>query len=411
MPESPPRARHAARDAEAIVVGGGPAGSTIAAALTEAGHRVILLDKARFPRHKACSDYINPGAVAILRQLGVLDELIRAGAHRTEGMLIHAPSGSRFLVDFPRAESGREALGLTRYRLDHLLFDRARSAGTTIMEGAHVRQVIREAGQASGVVATIEGERRELRASIVIGADGRHSIVARQLGVAVPIRWPRRTGLMAHFRGARGLDRHGELHVMPGGYGGLAPLEDGLTNVALVTGTDAVAHRDGALDDYFTGAIARMPLMAARLMDAQRVGPIRGVGPLAHRVRQVCGDGFLLVGDAAGFLDPFTGDGIAQALRSAQVAAPIVSRALRAGDTSARALAPYRAARRRAFAAKRGVSWIVQGFIHVPPLIDYAAARLERRDTLALILTGVVGDFRPARDALSPLFLARLLRP
>jgi 2-polyprenyl-6-methoxyphenol hydroxylase-like FAD-dependent oxidoreductase len=184
-----------------------------------------------------------------------------------------------------------------------------------------------------------------------------------------------------------------------------------LANVALVTDDVAVAGRAGSVEEYFRARLAAVPVLAERLAGAERVGPIRGVGAMAHRARRVAGDGFLLAGDAAGFLDPFTGDGIYQALLAAHLAAPVASAALRTGDTSEAALAPYRAARRRTFAAKRGVCWIVQGFVHSPFLMDYVADRLERRADQARILTGVVGDVRPAREALSPAFLARLLWP
>jgi flavin-dependent dehydrogenase len=245
----------------------------------------------------------------------------------------------------------------------------------------------------------------------VIGADGRNSAVARGLGLDAALPWPRRTGLVAHYRGVRGLGQTGELHVFPGGYVGLAPLEDGLANVALVSDDAAIAARSAPIADYFAARLAATPLLATRLAGAERIGPIRGVGTMAHRARRVAGDGYLLVGDAAGFLDPFTGDGIYHALRGALLAAPVAAAALAAGDPSARALAPYLASRRRAFAAKRGVAWIVQTFIHSPALLGYVADRLDRRDELAQVLTGVVGDYRPAGHALSPLYLARLLRP
>ena len=132
---------------------------------------------------------------------------------------------------------------------------------------------------------------------------------------------------------------------------------------------------------------------------------------MAHRARKVIGDGFMLVGDAASFLDPFTGDGIHEALRGATLLAPVADGALRAGDLSARRLAPYRAARRRAFWAKRQVCWLVQGFIATPALMDYATARLDRRAMAAQTLAGVLGDLYPARQGLSPVYLARLLRP
>jgi flavin-dependent dehydrogenase len=399
------------RDADVIVVGGGPAGSVAAAFLAGRGHRVLLLDKARFPRHKACSEYVNPAGARMLAQLGLKRDLDALGAHRVEAMLIHAPGGSRFLADFGAVVPGCHAVGLSRYRLDALLLDRARDAGVQVREGGHVRDVVVAGGRVRGVEATVDGVRETLCAPLVIGADGRHGAVSRALALDVPLAWPRRTGLVAHYRGVSGLDHWGEMHVARHGYAGLAPLEDGLTNVAFVADSAAVAGRAGPLDAFFTDGLARIPAVAAKLAGAERVGGIRGLGPMARRARRVAGDGFLLVGDAASFLDPFTGDGIHDAMRGALLAAPVADAALRAGDTLERRLAPYGSARRRAFWAKRQVCWLVQAFIASPALMDYATARLDRRPATAIALAGVLGDLSPAWQALSPRFLAQLLRP
>jgi menaquinone-9 beta-reductase len=135
-------------DADLIVVGAGPAGSTLAAGLAEAGHAVILLDKARFPRHKACSDYVNPAAARMIEEMGLLDEALALGAQRMDGMIVHAPNGSRFTANYAKAEPGRSALGLSRIHLDNLLLQRAREAGVAFHERAHVRDVV----QGDGVV-------------------------------------------------------------------------------------------------------------------------------------------------------------------------------------------------------------------------------------------------------------------
>jgi menaquinone-9 beta-reductase len=398
-------------DAEVIVVGGGPAGSSTAAALAELGHRVLLLDKASFPRHKPCSDYVNPAGARLLAEMGLLEQLLDAGAHSMDGMLVHAPNGDRFLANYAKAEPGRAAIGLSRFHLDHLLLERAISTGVTVGERAHVRELLRDGERVIGVVATINGVREEIRAPLVIGADGRNSVVARSLGISAPMRWLRKTGLTAHYRGVTGLDRYGEMHVGRHLYAGLAPLECGLTNVTIVAGDRSVEQRAGSIEDYFAEALRTLPAVAAKLDGAERVGGIRGVGTMAHRVRRTSGNGYLLVGDAASFLDPFAGEGIYEALRAATLAAPVASAALKAGDTSGDALEPYRTARRNAFTAKRAVSWIVQGFINSPPLMNYVTPRLAAREELGLILSGVLGNFRPAGQALSPIYLARLLRP
>lgn len=392
------------------MVGGGPAGSTLAAELALRGHRVLLLDKARFPRHKACSEYVNPGGVRVLRALGIEGDVLAAGAHRMEGMRVHAPNGASYLADFA-GSAGENALGLSRWTFDALLLERAKAAGVEVCERAHVRELVRDGARVCGLEATIAGVHETIRAPLVIGADGRYSAVRRALGLEVPPRWPRKTGLVAHYRGVAGLDRHGEMHVGHGVYAGLAPLEDGLTNVAVVSADAAVEERDGSVTGYFETALAGFPAVAEKLAGAERVGGIRGVGAMAMRARRVVGDGWLLVGDAAAFLDPFTGDGIYEALRAAQLAAPVVSAALRAGDTSEAALAPYRAARRRVFTTKRQVCWIVQGFVNAPPLMNYVTPRLAEREELGRTLAGVLGNTLPAARALSPVFLARLLRP
>lgn len=398
-------------DVEAIVVGGGPAGSTFATALAQAGHRVLLLDKGRFPRHKACSDYLNPAGAHLLAEMGVIDDARQRGASRMKGMVVHAPDGGRFVADYERAEAGRAALGLTRFQLDALLLDRARAAGVTVHERAHVRDILQTGGVVTGVVATIDGVREELRARLVVGADGRHSVVARSLGLSRPLTWPRKTGLSMHYRGVTGLDQYGEMHIARDVYAGLAILEDGLTNVTLVARTPDVQTKSGSLEDFITRSINTMPGIATKLQGAERVGSVRGVGSMACRSRRPSGDGYLLIGDAASFLDPFAGEGIHEALRGGLIGARVASAALRSGDVSARALADYRAARRRAFSAKRAVSWIVQGFINAPAMMNYVTPRLADRGDVGMTISGVLGGFRPATEALSPRFLAQMLRP
>jgi geranylgeranyl reductase family protein len=411
MPNAAAQTHIGHADAEVIVVGGGPAGSATALLLARAGRSVLLLDKASFPRHKACSEYINAGAVTALDQLGLLDDVIAAGAHQLNEMRIHSPEGGEFAARFDRAGTNQYALGLSRYRLDAILLDAARTAGVTVLERAHARNVELRPGALATVEVSHRGELRQLRAPLVVGADGHHSCVTRSLGLERTRRWPRRVGLVAHYQHVTGNDSGGDLYVTSDGYAGLAPLEAGLTNIAVVIPEARVRQRPGTIEDLFNERLTATPDLDRRLAGTTRVGSVRGIGRLGHRVTQPVGDGYLLVGDAAAFLDPFTGDGIYEALRGAQLAAPVISRALASGNVSERALAPYRWERRRVFTMKRQLCWVVQGFVHSPAAMNYVTRRLERREAVGLELTAALGNVRPAHTALTPHFLARLLRP
>ena len=280
-------------------------------------------------------------------------------------------------------------------------------------EGAHVRDVLVADGAVQGVECTIDGVRMTLRAPLTIGADGRHGVVTRALGLDVPLRWPRRTGLVAHYRGVTGLGSWGEMHVAPHrrGYAGLAPLEEGLTNVAFVTASAAVADRPGSLEAFFERVYPAFRLLPpgspGRSESAASAASDRW--PIARARSSAMGSCWSGTPRASSIRSPARAS-------TRRCAAPHCSRRSptpRCGQvTSPRNdLRPIGAARRRAFWAKRQVCWLVQGFIATPALMDYATARLDRRPTAALTLAGVLGDLYPARQGLSPLFLARLLRP
>jgi len=395
---------------DAVIVGAGPAGTSTAIGLAGRGFRVALLDKARFPRVKPCAEYANPEAMRVLERLGLLNDVRASGAAVFRGMRVISPGGSSMTLDFD-ADAGRHALGLSRWRLDQLAVERCRSLGVDVMEGYHVREVLRAGERVVGVRATRRGEPVDVTGRIVIGADGHHSAVARLLELDLPLRWPRRIGLAAHLEGYPLHCEMGEMHVLPTGYCGIAPQEDGRVNAAMVVDMRVFERRAGSVEAFFMSELRAYPEMAERARAAVRVTPIRGVGPLARRVAHNHGDGFLLVGDAAGFFDPFTGEGIYDALHGGELAAQASGDALECGDTSARGLAPYADLRREAFAAKRRAAWLVQAFIRSPRLMDYAVARIASRPRVASTMTGVLGDYREAGVVLSPGFLWRTLRP
>lgn len=398
---------------EVLVIGGGPAGATTAMLLAQRGHEVVLLDKARFPRAKACAEYVNPAAAAILGRIGIHSRALTAGAAPVDGMTVITPRGVRFTLDYVTG-TPYPALGLSREQLDWLLIGRAREEDVDVREGSSAREVTREPDGRILVRVVEAGREHILRPRLLIGADGRYSVVARGLAVGREVRWPRRIGLAAHYRDFPLVDGFGEMHVSPHGYCGVAPQEQGRVNIAMVHDLARFRARSGdrrPVERHVESLLTSFPGLAERASRAERVSTVRGVGPLAHRVTRVAGDGFLLVGDAAGFFDPFTGEGIYDALRGGELAAATASQALREGDVSASRLAAYRQARRDVFAAKRRAAWLMQGFLRYPSLLSYTAERISRRPGVATVMSGVLGGYGDAGVILTPGFLWQALRP
>jgi geranylgeranyl reductase family protein len=368
---------------DAVVVGGGPAGSVSANLLARQGRRVLLLEAARFPRDKPCAEYISPGGVAILRRLGALDRLRGCWL---EGMRIFAPSGASVLMRYAHPS---RALSISRRQLDAVLLDLAAEQGVEIRQGHRVRGLDRQHGRAVGVVAA-NGE--VVNSALVVGADGLHSVVARDLGVRRRTIWPRRLGLVGHLSGVRWPFEHGEMRVGQAGYVGVAPVDDGLVSVGLVRALPR--QPAGSASTAFRTALDAFPDVWRRLGSASMVGNIQGVGPLAARVSRCAGPGWRLVGDAAGFFDPFTGEGIFRALRGAEVLA------------SSTADCTYADARRHAFAAKERLTVLVQVFVQSPRLMERAVDRLQQRPSIARELSQMLGDLQPAKLAVAWRLLA-----
>lgn len=357
---------------DVLVAGAGPAGCVAAVMLARAGARVLLLDRARFPRDKLCGDTLNPGARALLRRLGLDD--VESGGVRLEGMLVSGPDGVQIQASYPSSLAG---CAILRRQLDHALLARAAAAGVEVEQEVSVADpasCLRD-GTGSGLLVRRRGGRLvEVRARIVIAADGRSSRLARALRLASYAPAPRRWAVGGYFRDAAGMAARGEMHIRRGLYIGVAPLPGELTNVCVVTADRRRLRDPGRL---LTATLSGDPLLADRFEAADLIAPPISLGPLAVDCAVPGAPGLLLAGDAAGFVDPMTGDGLRFALRGAELAAEEALRVLETGDRTAHLRLAGR--RRREFGAKLRFNRTLRRLVDSPAALRLAcrASRLS----------------------------------
>jgi len=400
---------------DVAIVGAGLAGSALAAALAGRGIEVVVLERAPAWHWRAGGVFTSPAAVAALERTGLAASTIDAVTRPIPVLRLETEGGVIVPLTYGAERGGPTAVGFDRSALDPALEALAIASGATIRRGEAVTSV--ELDGRPGRIRRLRLGRDELGARVVVGADGVHSIVAAAAGVARPARLSPRVGLTWHVRDTGpGGSRDGRLVVIRDGYIGLAPVPGGRRNVGIVLGPtwrDRLA-RDGAAAtaQHVLATIRAVEDDPIRWAEAEPCERIAGASPLGGRVTRRAGPGWFLVGDAAGFLDPFTGEGLHRALVSTELAADAIAASLGfAGRAAADVAAAYDRAMRRRFASKDAVSWLVQSFLGRPRLFEYAARRLAARPGVRGTMGLVMGDLVPASRGLDPRFLAALLAP
>src|SRR5947209_8967884 len=337
-------------DFDAIIIGGGPAGSSAAIHLAGRGARVLLAEQKRFPREKLCGEFISPECLEHFARLGVLERMTLAGGAQVSQTVFYAPSGRGLTV--PSAWFGGGALGLSRAEMDARLLARARDVGVRVVEDASLAGVIVEGGRVAGVRLHASGEGVcEYRSHVTIDATGRQRAVARHAARELnAVRGGgrraggsrERTSLVAfkaHLEGARGEADACEIYFYRGGYGGLSPVEGGLSNLCFIARARDVRERASDAERVMREVLMRNRRAARTLESARARTRWLGVSIESFgRHAPAPAPGLLAVGDAASFIDPFTGTGMLMALESGELAARAVARWL---SESRRARAPF----------------------------------------------------------------------
>jgi len=317
---------------DAIIIGGGPAGSSAAISLSRRGARVLVLEEKRMPRGKLCGEFITPECFPTLERLGVMDRMLAAGAQKIARASLIVASGKSVQARISKmSDYASWAMSLSRARFDQILFDRAREAGAECLEGVAVNGCAFDGGGPRRVEALSlkDGARVSFEAPAIIDASGRNSrlMVGRRERIAGR-RGSRLYALKAHFNGVQGIDDQVELYFFPQGYGGLSPVEDGLVNLCFIVTEQTLKDAAGDPSTVVEHSVMNNRVASERLRGAKAEGKWLSAGPLTFGKRRLERDGVIAIGDASGMIDPFTGTGIQMALRTGEMAAEAIVEAI-----------------------------------------------------------------------------------
>jgi menaquinone-9 beta-reductase len=378
---------------DVIVMGAGPAGSTVSTLLARAGLRVLLLEKSRFPREKLCGEFITPDCLNVFDRLGVSERMVDAGARLIHQWTLFDPDGRG--VDMPTewfADGHGHAIGISRARMDLILLECARQAGVDTREGFHVSpRLLRETGYGDGKIfieGRADGETVErFSAMLALDASGRNGVFSNQTARRTSrLGGSRLFGCKVHLRAVEGMRGLGELFFYKDGYGGLCDVENDRTNLCFITTEATLREARGDREKLLDLTMRSNPAARRRLLNAVIDGEWVGTGPITYGRRRPI-PGLISIGDAGAFIDPFTGSGILLALRSAELAAEVIRQAFSEEVRDAGAIAKrYYQLHRARFAWRFRACAFLRAVVFNPMSRNAMVSMLSRHRSLVKLL-------------------------
>jgi menaquinone-9 beta-reductase len=377
-----------------LIVGAGPAGAMTAlqAAKARPDLGIVLTEVLPETRHKPCGEFLSPDGLRILAQVGLEDAVMASGAHPLTGLSLISSRGEMasdyhpMLGHVPHRPYG---IGVRREVFDRVLQD----AAARVAELRRGTRIVALERQADGWLATLREDvgERQVHTRLLVGADGRQSLVRRRTGLDLSA-GRQRFALVCRATGIPH-GTHGEMHLGPLGQVGLAPLGGGEVNLNLLLsepGRRLLQLRSpGAL---MRAALRATPSLRPRTADAQ-LGPMMTTGSLPQKSSSVIDDGLALVGDAAGFCDPFTGEGMCFALQGAEALGATIAELPRSGAWSMGDLRSYAGAYRARFGAKRRLGEALQILLQRKALAERLVALVGSSRPLSRFLVAMTGDY------------------
>jgi flavin-dependent dehydrogenase len=360
---------------DVAIAGAGPAGTSAAIELRLKGAHVLLIEEKKFPRAKLCGEFISPECLTHFQRLGVMDQMNAVGGASVTETVFYSRRGQSVAVPSEWFSSGAQALGLSRSEMDHQLLERAKSVGVVVWEGAHASGLICERESVRGIRVRTGDSTRECQALVTIDATGRTRALARHLDLPRANRRKNIRPMVAfktHLEKARLADGACEIYFYRGGYGGLSAVEGGVSNLCFIVAARDVRRYGSNPELVLREVLMKNSRAAYTLAEAKAATPWLSVSLESFgRRTTVPAEGMLTVGDAAAFIDPFTGSGMLMALESGQVAAETICRhlsRLRQGSGFESLAHDYRTKYSRRFESRLRVSGLLRRAAFVPHL-------------------------------------------
>lgn len=334
------------KDTNVLVIGGGPSGATTATLVAQEGFSVRLLERERFPRYHIGESLI-PETFWVLDRLGMLPKMQGSrfvNKHSVQFVSEHGKLSEPFYFDVHKPHESSRTWQVYRQEFDSMMLDNAREAGVDVHEGVRVTDVIFEGDRAVGVKAIDEsGKKHEIRCRVVVDAAGQSCLIQDRLGLREWDPILKKAAVWTYWKGAyrdSGRDEGATIVMQTQGKKGwfwYIPLHDDVLSVGVVAPYDYLfkdrASKD--LEAIYWEEVAKCPGVQPRIANAERIAPYRAAKEYSYRAKKVAGDGWVLVGDAFGFLDPLYSSGVLLALKSGAFAADAIVEGLRKNDTSA----------------------------------------------------------------------------
>jgi flavin-dependent dehydrogenase len=328
-----------------------------------------------------------------------------------KGVAISSYEGEEIVIDYPQIpgmDARPTSLSVPRYELDAIFMEQVKQVGVEVREQHKVTEFLFAEGRVTGVRGWDENKTSfTLKAPLVIDAGGRNALSFKKMDLKKESGGDTKIAMAAHWEGAKIADDYCYMHVSRPGYTGISSVGKDRANLVLVVNRQSM-HGEKP-DKFYMDTVMQNCHRRKILQDAECIESVRSIESLAFSVKPVTCGGLLLVGDAMGFIDPFTGEGIYLSLRSSEIAVEVADKAFKKSDWSNEVLKDYEVRRRQEFDKKFLLSRLFQKLIYSRFFCDRVVRALQRKPELAETLVGVIGDLSPAQTAVSFKFLLRLM--